>query len=133
MTKQTDELTGLSSYLVQSADKSTTGKELRPQIQLLDDAGNADMLPGNKVPASYFLMAGAITTLYDGASIGVGDVIARLPKERVKTRDIAGGLPRVADLFEARVPKESAILAEVSGIVSFGKDTKDKKTSYHHQ
>ena len=127
MTKQTDELTGLSSYLVQSADKSTTGKELRPQIQLLDDAGNAVMLPGNKVPASYFLMAGAITTLYDGASIGVGDVIARLPKERVKTRDIAGGLPRVADLFEARVPKESAILSEISGIVSFGKDTKEKR------
>ena len=127
MTKQTDELTVLISYLVQSADKSTTGKELRPQIQLLDDAGNAVMLPGNKVPASYFLMAGAITTLYDGASIGVGDVIARLPKERVKTRDIAGGLPRVADLFEARVPKESAILSEISGIVSLGKDTKDKR------
>src|SRR5262249_20497131 len=78
-------------------------------------------------PAQYVLRAGAIIPLQDGAEVGVGDVVARIPQETSKTRDITGGLPRVADLFEARKPKEPAILAEVSGVVSFGKDTKGKQ------
>ena len=79
------------------------------------------------MPAHYFLPAGAIVSLEDGAEVSVGDVIARIPQEVSKTRDITGGLPRVADLFEARKPKEPAILAEISGTVSFGKETKGKQ------
>ena len=84
-------------------------------------------MPGTDIPAQYYLPAGAIVSIQDGAEVGVGDVVARIPQETSKTRDITGGLPRVADLFEARKPKEPAILAERSGIVSFGKDTKGKQ------
>ena len=84
-------------------------------------------MPGTDAAAHYALSAGALITVEDGGEIGVGDVIARLPQESSKTRDITGGLPRVADLFEARKPKEPAILAEISGTVSFGKETKGKQ------
>jgi DNA-directed RNA polymerase subunit beta' len=84
-------------------------------------------LPGTDVPAQYFLPANALVSLADGAKVGVGDVVARIPQETSKTRDITGGLPRVADLFEARKPKEAAILAEISGTFSFGKETKGKR------
>jgi DNA-directed RNA polymerase subunit beta' len=127
MKRQTDDLTGLSSIVVLPAQqRSALSKELRPLVKLLDDDGNDVFLPGSKVPANYFLPAGTILNLEDGASVGMGDVIARIPQETSKTRDITGGLPRVADLFEARKPKDAAILAEISGVVSFGKETKDK-------
>jgi DNA-directed RNA polymerase subunit beta' len=93
----------------------------------VDGKGKAVMLPGSDVPAHYFLPHNAILNLEDKDNIGVGDIIARIPQEGSKTRDITGGLPRVADLFEARKPKESAILAEETGTVSFGKETKGKR------
>src|SRR5690606_27717503 len=84
-------------------------------------------IPGTDLPAQYLLPPRSIVNLQDGAAVGVGDVVAKIPQEASKTRDITGGLPRVADLFEARKPKDPAILAEKSGVVSFGKDTKGKK------
>ena len=96
-------------------------------VRLVDASGNDVCLPGTNAAAQYFLPSGAIINMDDGVSVGVGDVIARIPKETSKTRDITGGLPRVADLFEARRPKEPAILAEKNGIISFGKETKGKK------
>jgi len=125
---QTDDLTGLESAVVTDPKRrGTQAKDLRPTVKLEDKKGKDLKLPGTDIPAQYFLPAGAIVSLQDGAEVGVGDVVARIPQETSKTRDITGGLPRVADLFEARKPKEPAILAEVSGIVSFGKDTKGKQ------
>ena len=96
-------------------------------VSLLDNKGKELSLAGTEIPAHYFLQFRRIVGIQDGQSVLVGDVIARIPQESSKTRDITGGLPRVADLFEARKPKEPSILAEVSGIVSFGKDTKGKQ------
>lgn len=127
MTRQTDELTGLSSIVVMSTKQRSGGRELRPMVKLVDAAGEDLCIPGTNVPAHYFLNEGAIINLADGAEVSSGDVIARIPQETSKTRDITGGLPRVADLFEARKPKDAAILAEISGVVSFGKGTKDKR------
>ncbi|UXI67394.1 DNA-directed RNA polymerase subunit beta' [Tahibacter amnicola] len=125
---QTDELTGLESAVVTDPKRrGTSAKDLRPTVRIEDRKGKELKLPGTDIPAQYFLPAGAIVSLQDGAEVGVGDVVARIPQETSKTRDITGGLPRVADLFEARKPKEPAILAERSGIVSFGKDTKGKQ------
>ncbi|MBS0566133.1 MAG: DNA-directed RNA polymerase subunit beta' [Proteobacteria bacterium] len=125
---QTDELTGLESAVVTDPKRrGTQAKDLRPIVRLEDKKGKELRLPGTDISAQYFLPAGAIISLQDGAEVGVGDVVARIPQETSKTRDITGGLPRVADLFEARKPKEPAILAEVSGVVSFGKDTKGKQ------
>jgi DNA-directed RNA polymerase subunit beta' len=125
---QTDELTGLESAVVTDPKRrGTTAKDLRPTVRLEDKKGKELKLPGTDIPAQYYLPAGAIVSIQDGAEVGVGDVVARIPQETSKTRDITGGLPRVADLFEARKPKEPAILAERSGIVSFGKDTKGKQ------
>ncbi len=126
--RQTDELTGLSSISVTDpAERPAAGKDIRPAVTLVDDKGKELCLAGTNVPAHYFLPANAIVSMEDGADIGVGDIIARIPQEGSKTRDITGGLPRVADLFEARKPKEPAILAEISGTVSFGKETKGKR------
>jgi DNA-directed RNA polymerase subunit beta' len=126
--RQTDELTGLTNITVlDPKDRPSAGKDLRPAISLVDAKGNEVMLPGSDVPAHYFLPNNAILNLEDNDKIGVGDIIARIPQEGSKTRDITGGLPRVADLFEARKPKESAILAEETGTVSFGKETKGKR------
>ncbi|NCF18057.1 MAG: DNA-directed RNA polymerase subunit beta' [Haliea sp.] len=126
--RQTDELTGLSSIAVMDAgDRPTAGKDIRPAVSLVDDKGEELCLAGTNVPAHYFLPALALVSLEDGAKVEAGDVIARIPQEGSKTRDITGGLPRVADLFEARKPKEPAILAEISGTVSFGKETKGKR------
>jgi DNA-directed RNA polymerase subunit beta' len=128
MTRQTDELTGLTSTLIIPAGQRATGtKELRPMIRLVDENGEDLMLAGSKVPAQYFLPAGTIVNHNDSSEVAVGDVIARIPQETTKTRDITGGLPRVADLFEARIPKEAAIMAEISGVVGFGKETKEKQ------
>ncbi len=126
--KQTDEVTGLSSVVVIDAkQRPTAGKDLRPMIKLIDAKGNDINIPGTSLPANYFLPGGAVVNVADGSDVQVGDVLARIPQESSKTRDITGGLPRVADLFEARKPKEPAILAEATGTVSFGKDTKGKQ------
>jgi DNA-directed RNA polymerase subunit beta' len=126
MTRQTDELTGLSNIVVTNAKhRTSSGKDLRPTIKLMDENGDELTLPGGVV-AQYFLPEGTVVNLDDGADVQVGDVVARIPQETSKTRDITGGLPRVADLFEARTPKEAAVMAEISGLVSFGKDTKEK-------
>ncbi|MAY57407.1 MAG: DNA-directed RNA polymerase subunit beta' [Gammaproteobacteria bacterium] len=126
--RQTDEITGLSSLTVMDpAERPSAAKELRPAITLLDEKGKELPLPGTNMPAVYFLPAHAIIAVQDSVDLSVGDVIARIPQEGSKTRDITGGLPRVADLFEARKPKEPAILAEISGTVTFGKETKGKR------
>lgn len=127
MNRQMDEVTGLSSFVVTGLKQRTGGKDLRPMIKLLDKKGKDLCLHGTNLPAHYFLPHGAIVVLKDGVEVGVGDVIARIPQETTKTRDITGGLPRVADLFEARKPKDAAILAEISGVVAFGRETKDKR------
>ncbi|MCF1427117.1 MAG: DNA-directed RNA polymerase subunit beta' [Shewanella sp.] len=128
MTTQTDELTGLSSIVVLDVgQRGSAGKEMRPMIRLVDESGQDLVIPGTEVPAQYFLPGNAIVNLADNAQIQVGDALARIPQESSKTRDITGGLPRVADLFEARKPKEPAILAEISGTISFGKETKGKR------
>jgi DNA-directed RNA polymerase subunit beta' len=125
---QVDETTGLSSIVVMDPkQRSTAAKDLRPRVRLVDDKEKDLLLPGTDAPAQYVLSSGAIITVQEGAKVGVGDAIARLPQESSKTRDITGGLPRVADLFEARKPKEASLLAEVSGTVSFGKETKGKQ------
>ena len=128
MNRQTDELTGLSNITVlDPKDRPSAAKDLRPAVRLVDAKGNAVMLPGSEVPANYFMPNNAILNTENGSKIGIGDTIARIPQEGSKTRDITGGLPRVADLFEARKPKEPAILAEATGAVSFGKETKGKR------
>ncbi len=126
--RQTDELTGLSNtQVLDPKDRPAAGKDLRPMVKLVDKKGKDLCLAGTNVPAHYMLPANALLNLEDGAEVGVGDIIARIPQESSKTRDITGGLPRVADLFEARKPKEPSILAEITGIFSFGKETKGKK------
>ncbi|HIE85342.1 MAG TPA: DNA-directed RNA polymerase subunit beta', partial [Gammaproteobacteria bacterium] len=126
--RQADELTGLTSIsTIDPKDRPSAGKDTRPAVRLVDDKGEALNLAGTDVPAHYFMEANAILSLEDGAHIEAGDVIARIPQESSKTRDITGGLPRVADLFEARKPKEAAVLAEITGTVSFGKETKGKR------
>ncbi|NNK38315.1 MAG: DNA-directed RNA polymerase subunit beta', partial [Xanthomonadales bacterium] len=120
-----DDITGLTSLVItEPKQRGSAGKDLRPMISLTDKKGKELCLAGTEIPAHYFLQAGSIVQMHDGQDVQVGDVLARIPQESSKTRDITGGLPRVADLFEARKPKEPSILAEVSGIVSFGKDTK---------
>jgi DNA-directed RNA polymerase subunit beta' len=127
MVRQTDELTGLSSIVItDAAQRTTTGKEMRPALKLIDAKGKEVMIAGTEIPALYYLPGNAIVNLEDGADVGVGDALARIPQASSKTRDITGGLPRVADLFEARKPKLPAILAEKTGVVSFGKETKGK-------
>jgi DNA-directed RNA polymerase subunit beta' len=127
MVRQTDELTGLSSIIVTEAgQRNAAGKEMRPALKLVDAKGNDVMIAGTEIPALYYLPGNAIVNLEDGASVGIGDALARIPQESSKTRDITGGLPRVADLFEARKPKLPAILAEKTGVVGFGKETKGK-------
>ena len=125
--KQTDEITGLSTYVVLDAKRRAGTKDIRPVITLVDGKGKPVVIPGTEIPAKYMLPPGAIITAEDGAKVGVGDVLARIPQESLKTRDITGGLPRVAELFEARKPKDFALLAEISGVISFGKDTKGKQ------
>ena len=125
---QTDELTGLSTTeVLDGKDRPQAGKDIRPMIKLVDANGNDVMHPGTDSVAQYLLPAKAIMNLTDGAEVQCGDILARIPQEGTVNKDITGGLPRVADLFEARKPKESSILAEVSGIVTFGKETKGKK------
>jgi DNA-directed RNA polymerase subunit beta' len=128
MHRQTDDLTGLASIVViDQKQRGASGKELKPMIKLVDEKGEDLFIAGTNLVAQYFLPADAIVNFEDNAKVKVGDVIARIPQETSKTRDITGGLPRVADLFEARRPKDPAILAEISGVISFGKETKGKR------
>ena len=125
---QVDEVTGLARIEVMDPkQRSAAAKDLRPMVRLVDENEEELRLPGTDAPAHYVLSPGAVITVQEGGEVGIGDVIARMPQESSMTRDITGGLPRVADLFEARKPKEAAVLAEVSGTVSFGKDTKGKQ------
>ncbi|MDR2871411.1 MAG: DNA-directed RNA polymerase subunit beta' [Xanthomonadaceae bacterium] len=126
--EKTDEHTGLASQeITDPKRRGGQGKDLRPLVRIVDKNGNDLNIPGTDLPAQYLLPPRSVVNLQDGASVGVGDVVAKIPQEASKTRDITGGLPRVADLFEARKPKDPAILAEYSGVVSFGKDTKGKQ------
>ncbi len=128
VSRQTDDLTGLSSSEVtEAAARPAAGKDMRPAIKLVDEQGNDVMIPGTDMPASYFLPGKAIVNIEDGAEVGIGDTLSRIPQKSGGNKDITGGLPRVADLFEARKPKEPAILAEHTGTVSFGKETKGKR------
>ncbi|MCI2282887.1 DNA-directed RNA polymerase subunit beta' [Colwellia sp. MSW7] len=127
MVRQTDELTGLSSIVItEAAQRSASGKEMRPALKLVGPKGQDVMIAGTEIPALYYLPGNAIVNLEDGADVSVGDALARIPQASSKTRDITGGLPRVADLFEARKPKLPAILAEKTGVIGFGKETKGK-------
>jgi len=122
-----DELTGLTSFIITDPkQRGQAGKDLRPMVQIQDKKGKPVIIPGTDVPAQYLLPPGAVVNIRDGQEVSVGDFLARIPQASSKTRDITGGLPRVADLFEARKPKDPAIQAEASGVVSFGKDTKGK-------
>ncbi|MFZ9034715.1 MAG: DNA-directed RNA polymerase subunit beta' [Francisellaceae bacterium] len=127
MKYQADEITGLSSIVITSDSQKSGNRDLRPLVRLVNNMGEELCFPNTNIPASYFMPIGAILNIDNGAKIAVGDVIARIPQEGSKNKDITGGLPRVADLFEARRPKDAAILAEVSGVVSFGKETKGKR------
>jgi len=123
-----DDMTGLTTIeVMDDSIHSNAGKELRPTVELVDAKGNVLCYAGTNIPVHYMLPGGAFVNVEDGAKIKVGDVLAKIPQESSKNRDITGGLPRVADLFEARKPKEPAILSEMTGTISFGKETKGKK------
>jgi DNA-directed RNA polymerase subunit beta' len=127
--KQVDEVTGLSTLVVIDPKRraGTSARGVRPQVKLTDDEGNEIVLAGTDHPVNITFQIGSIITVKDGQQVSVGEVLARIPQETSKTRDITGGLPRVAELFEARSPKDAGMLAEVTGTVSFGKDTKGKQ------
>jgi DNA-directed RNA polymerase subunit beta' len=127
--KQIDEVTGLSTLVVIDPKRrgSATNKGLRPQVKLLDAKGNEIKLAGTETSVNITFQVGSIITVKNGQDVGVGEVLARIPQESSKTRDITGGLPRVAELFEARSPKDAGLLAEITGTSSFGKDTKGKQ------
>jgi DNA-directed RNA polymerase subunit beta' len=125
--EQLDQLTGLSSIeIIEVADRPSAGRDMVPTIEIVDSKGKTVLVGEYKQPAQYPLPAGGLVNLRDGQKITAGEVIARMPLVASKTKDITGGLPRVADLFEARKPKDAAVLAEESGVVSFGKETKGK-------
>lgn len=126
--RSVDEMTGLSSIeVIETGNRPTSGRDKRPMIMLQDERGEAVSLPGSSTPVQYMLPGNAIVSADDGSAIGIGEVVARIPVEASGNKDITGGLPRVADLFEARKPKEPAILAEASGTITFGKETKGKR------
>ena len=126
--KQIDEVTGLSTLVViDPKRRATASKGLRPQVKLLNESGEEIRIAGTDHPITITFQVGSLITVKDGQKVAVGEVLARIPQETSKTRDITGGLPRVAELFEARSPKDAGMLAEVTGTVSFGKDTKGKQ------
>ena len=128
VTRHVDDITGLTNIVIlDPKQRPATAKDLRPTVKLVDEKGEELKIPGTDQAAHYLLPSKAVINVSDGKEVNIGDVIARLAQESVKTRDITGGLPRVADLFEARKPKEPAVLAEISGIISFGKETKGKQ------
>ncbi|MBS1163317.1 MAG: DNA-directed polymerase subunit beta, partial [Burkholderiaceae bacterium] len=126
--KQIDEVTGLSTLVVIDAKRrGAASKGVRPQVKLINETGEEVKIPGTDHAVTISFPVGALIVVRDGQQVAVGDVLARIPQESQKTRDITGGLPRVAELFEARSPKDAGMLAEVTGTVSFGKDTKGKQ------
>ncbi len=126
--KQIDEVTGLSTLVViDPKRRAAAGKGLRPQVRLLNESGEEIRIAGTDHPITITFQVGSLITVKDGQQVQVGEVLARVPQETSKTRDITGGLPRVAELFEARSPKDAGVLAEITGTVSFGKDTKGKQ------
>ncbi len=128
VSRQIDDVTGLSSLVVIDPKRSTTQtKGIRPLVRLLDENGNEIKIAGTDISISVTFQVGSIITVEDGQNVGVGEVLARIPQESSKTRDITGGLPRVAELFEARSPKDAGMLADVTGTASFGKETKGKQ------
>ncbi|MDE2607128.1 MAG: DNA-directed RNA polymerase subunit beta' [Burkholderiales bacterium] len=124
--KQVDEVTGLSTLVVIDPKRRGSAKVVRPQVKLVDGAGNEVKIPGTDHSVTIAFQVGALIQVRDGQDVGPGEVLARIPVEGQKTRDITGGLPRVAELFEARSPKDKGVLAEMTGTVSFGKETKGK-------
>ncbi|WP_043114408.1 DNA-directed RNA polymerase subunit beta' [Solimonas soli] len=128
VTRETDPLTGVSTRVVTEAKaRGSAAKDLKPTIILVDAKGKQLTFPGTDIPAAYTLPPKAIVAVEDGDEVSVGGTIARIPQEASKSRDITGGLPRVADLFEARKPKEPAVLAETTGTIKFGAGTKGKQ------
>lgn len=126
-----DEATGIASKVVTESKQSTKSAELRPRIVLLDDKGEAITL-SNGLEARYYLPVNAILSIEDGVQVNAGDILARIPRESTKSKDITGGLPRVAELVEARKPKDHAVIADVDGRVEFGKDYKSKRRLVLH-
>ncbi|HZW75999.1 MAG TPA: DNA-directed RNA polymerase subunit beta', partial [Caldimonas sp.] len=124
--KQVDEVTGLSTLVVIDPKRRGATKVVRPQVKLLDTSGNEVKIPGTDHSVTIAFPVGALIQIRDGQDLAPGEVMARIPVEGQKTRDITGGLPRVAELFEARTPKDKGTLAEMTGTVSFGKETKGK-------
>jgi len=127
--KQIDDVTGLSTLVVIDPKQrsGSQAKGMRPQVKLLDERGDEIKMVGTELPINITFQIGSIITVKDNQDVTVGEILARIPQETSKTRDITGGLPRVAELFEARSPKDAGVLAEVTGTVSFGKDTKGKQ------
>ncbi len=123
MREQIDESTGFASRVIVHYRET----DMRPRVTIKDEEGRTLKIPGTQMPARYILPVGAIITVNEGDFVKAGDIIAKIPRETTKTKDITGGLPRVAELFEARKPKECAIISEIDGVVSFGKDTKGKR------
>ena len=123
MQEQFDEVTGLSRKVVIESKEA----ELRPRISIKDESGRTAKIPGTTALARYLIPVGATINIADGQEVYAGDVLAKIPRETTKTKDITGGLPRVAELFEARKPKECAVISEIDGAVSFGKDVKGKR------
>jgi DNA-directed RNA polymerase subunit beta' len=126
--RQTDDLTGLSNIqIIEPKNRPPAGKDIRPMVQLFDANGKEIKFANSDAPALYLLPGSALVSIEDADHVKIGDVVARIPQESSTNKDITGGLPRVADLFEARKPKEPAILAEITGVIGFGKETKGKK------
>jgi DNA-directed RNA polymerase subunit beta' len=123
MAEHIDEVTGLSRKSISESKDA----DLRPRISLKDDAGKTLRIPNSENEARYFLPVGATIAVSEGDRVEAGDIVARIPRETTKTKDITGGLPRVAELFESRKPKEHAVISEIDGVVGFGKDTKGKR------
>ena len=124
--KQVDDVTGLSTLVVIDPKRRGSTKVVRPLVRLIDADGQEVKIPGTELPVAIGFQVGALIQVRDGQEVGPGEVLARIPVEGQKTRDITGGLPRVAELFEARTPKDKGTLAEQTGTVSFGKETKGK-------
>jgi DNA-directed RNA polymerase subunit beta' len=126
--KQIDEVTGLATLVViDPKRRGVASKGVRPQVKLMNESGEEIRIAGTDHPVNITFQVGSIITVKNEQQVAVGDVLARIPQEQAKARDITGGLPRVAELFEARAPKDAGMLAEVTGTTSFGKDTKGKQ------
>ena len=126
-----DDTTGIASKIVIESKQYSKGADLRPRVQLLDAKGKSVEL-STGLEAKHYLPVGAVLSIEDGADVAAGDILARIPRESTKTRDITGGLPRVAELVEARRPKDHAVIADVDGRIEFGKDYKSKRRVILH-